>query len=110
MTRLWIRLCAAILQHWLIVLIGWSEAAKISFAKLASLISKMACQFAIHLGDPRDKRVEFFQQLLRRARCQCKRPKKPGAIELLNDPSLLDCRLTRCLCGKRTATYGNSTS
>lgn len=97
MTRLWIRLCAAILQHWLIVVIGWPEAAKISFAKLASLITKMACQLAVHLGDSREKLVDFLHRLLRRARRRCRRTKrktKPGAIELLNDPALLDYRLT----------------
>jgi hypothetical protein len=97
MTRLWIRLCAAILQHWLIVVIGWPEALKISFAKLASLIGKMARELARHLDAPKNRLVTFLERMRRHARRRCRRTKrkqKPGTIELLNDPELLEYCLT----------------
>lgn len=95
MTRLWIRLCAAILQHWLILVIGWPEATKISFAKLAKLIHKLASEIAIHLNAPSKQLVSFLTRLLSRARRNCKRTKrvkKPGTFELLANPKLLEYR------------------
>ncbi|TWT75342.1 hypothetical protein [Allorhodopirellula solitaria] len=97
MTRLWIRLCAAILQHWLIVIIGWTEATAISFAKLASLITKMAAEIASHLNTSSAQLVDFFNRLISRVRRRCQRTKrkaKPGTIELLANPDLLEYCLT----------------
>lgn len=97
MTRLWIRLCAAVLQHWLILTIGWPEATKISFAKLAKLIRELASELAVHLNACREQLVSFLVRLLSRARRRCKRTKrvaKPGTFEMLANPKLLEYRLT----------------
>ncbi|WP_186774950.1 hypothetical protein, partial [Allorhodopirellula solitaria] len=89
--------CAAILQHWLIVIIGWPEATAISFAKLASLIAKMAAEIASHLNASSAQLVDFFNRLISRVRRRCQRTKrkaKPGTMELLADPNLLEYCLT----------------
>ena len=92
MLRLWIRLCGAVLQHWVSTMIGWPQAQKLSLAKLASLLHKMAWDFASHLQAPLGELIAYldrFESLARR-RCQrTKRKKNPGTAELLNNPSLL---------------------
>lgn len=95
MTRLWIRLCAAILQHWLVLVIGWPEATKISFAKLAKLIRRRASEIASNLNATSKQLVSFLTRLSSLARRCCKRTKgvkKPGTFELLANPKLLEYR------------------
>jgi len=93
MTRMWIRLCGAVLQHWISTQIGWPVAMRISLAKLASLIQKMAWDFASHLHGSATDLIAFlsrFESLAHR-RCQrTKRKKNPGTAELLNNASLLE--------------------
>jgi hypothetical protein len=96
MTRVWARLCAAVVQHWLTVLGGWSSQRLVSFAKLARLIQELARDLALALHD-RVLLEQALQRLVgqaaRRAR-RTKRKKKPGALELLRNPEHLEFTLT----------------
>lgn len=93
MTRLWIRLCGAVLQHWVLTMIGWPKATQISLAKLASLLQRMAWDFASHLQGSTDELVALlsrFETLANRRCRRTKRRKRPGTAELLSDASLLE--------------------
>ena len=96
MTRLWARLCGAVVQHWLIVAVGWSATATISFEKLAKLISDIASELASNLESIESTKV-VLTKLIKQAQIRCqrtKRKKRPGTIELLRNPELLDYSLT----------------
>lgn len=96
MTRLWARLCGAVVQHWLTVAVGWSPTATISFAKLAKLISDIASELASNLNSLESTKVVLAKPI-KQAKIRCrrtKRKKRPGAIELLRNPELLDYSLT----------------
>lgn len=95
MCRFWARLCAAVVQHWLTVCVGWSATLTLSFAKLAHAIAAIASELASAIGS--EERVEAVIEKLRRqaiACCRRNKRRKPGAIELLRNPELLDYALT----------------
>jgi hypothetical protein len=95
MTRLWVRLCGAVVQHWLTVAVGWSATETISFAKLAKLISDIASELASNLKSIESTKV-VITKLIKQAKICCqrtKRKKRPGTIELLRNPELLDYSL-----------------
>src|SRR5579863_5433419 len=95
MCRFWARLCAAVVQHWLTVCVGWSTTLALSFAKLAHAIATIASELASAIGSlERDEAV--LEKLRRQAIACCRRNKrrKPGAIELLRNPELLEYALT----------------
>lgn len=95
MCRFWARLCAAVVQHWLTVCVGWSATLTLSFAKLAHAIAAIAGELASAIGS--EERVEAAIEKLRRqaiACCRRNKRRKPGAIELLRNPELLDYALT----------------
>ena len=96
MCRLWIRLCTALVQHWLITAVAWSQQALIGFAKVAKMIQTIASELASSLIDP-NRLIGVLEKLQRQALRGCrrtKRRKKPGTIELLNNPDLLEYCLT----------------
>ena len=96
MTRLWARLCASVVQHWLTVGVAWSATATISFAKLASLTAGIASELASNLHSSEDTQ-HVISKLISQANVRCKRTKRkkrPGTIELLRNPELLDYSLT----------------
>ena len=95
MCRFWARLCAAVVQHWLTVCVGWSATPTLSFAKLAHAIAAIAGELASAIGS--EERVEAAINKLRRqaiACCRRNKRRKPGAIELLRNPELLEYALT----------------
>jgi hypothetical protein len=96
MTRLWARLCGAVVQHWLIVTTGWSPMLTLSFDKLAKLIPGIVSELASNLTEiPQTVAVLFKLKKQATIRCKrTKRKKRPGTIELLRDPELLDYALT----------------
>ena len=97
MMRLWIRLCGAILQHWLTVAIAWPMAKTISFDQLARLIQEMAWTIATRLNQSTAELSKFLAQLQCRAKRRCRRTKrkaKPGTVEMLDDTRLLDFTLS----------------
>ncbi len=96
MTRLWVRLCAALIQHWLIVGIAWSNSMKISFAKLAKVIRRMSWEIANSLQDT-TKLLSVLETILRQAAVACRRTKckkRPTTSELLHDAEMLEYALT----------------
>ena len=100
MVRLWSRLLAALVQHWLVVASAWgdatrswvkvSEAIRAFVGRLASALDHLLCLEQV-LAD--------LRQVVEKT-CQRNKRSKPGTVELLNDVSRLEFRLTRCLWGK----------
>jgi len=94
MVRLWSRLIAAVIQQWLIVAGAWGDRHK-SLNKLCEAIRQFVGRIAAGL----QRRAELRRALRDLARvlsttCRRNKRKKPGTFELLNDPTLLSCRLT----------------
>lgn len=98
MVRLWARLCAALIQHWLIVLCAWRSDQSLSFARVAKMIPKVVEQLAFALNaehcDTLIERVlAHFNKKLSKSARRDKR-NKPGTIEMLRNPELLDYALS----------------
>lgn len=96
MSRFWIRLCAALLQHWLLTFIGWSSDSTLSFAKIAKRLPESIDEIASSLSRIGRLR-ECLEKIKRKANATCRRTtrsKKPGTIELLRNPNLLEYALT----------------
>ena len=94
MVRLWSRLLAVLLQHWLLLATAWGEPRR-SLAKACQAIRRHALLLAVAIGDRARLagQIEHLGIILHATARQNKR-KRPSAFELLNDPSLLDYRLT----------------
>jgi len=96
MTKFWIRLCAALIQHWLIVATAWSPTHCLSFDKIARRIRDFVREIATQLSALGDVK-SVLDEICRSVRIGCKlnrRRKKPGALSLLRDPASLDYVLT----------------
>lgn len=94
MVRVWARLIAALLQQWLLVASVWGDPTK-SWSKVCEAIRKFVGRITAALDQPSElERV--LMDLRRTVAKTCRRNKrtKPGTFELLNDPQLLDFRLT----------------
>lgn len=94
MVRVWSRLLAALLQHWLLVAAAWGDPNK-SWSKVCDAIRKFVGRITAALDRPTElKRV--LTDLTRTIARTCRRNKrkKPGTLELLNNVQLLDFRLT----------------
>ena len=97
MMRLWIRLCGALLQHWLTVAIAWPMAKTISFAKVARMLQDMAWTIATHMNRCARTLGKLLTDLQIRATRRCRRTKrrgKPGTVEMLDNPKLLEFTLS----------------
>ncbi len=98
MVRLWSRLCAALIQHWLTVLCGWREDLIISFARVAKAAKRIAEQLALGLSsDGSESLVErILQRFYDKTSCCARADKRTnrGAIELLRDPEKLGYTLS----------------
>lgn len=90
--RVWSRLLAALVQHWLILAGVWGDPTK-SLNKAAEAVRAFAGRLAASLGCLRElKRVlnELCQALAKT--CRRNKRAKPGTFELLNDAALLEFR------------------
>ena len=88
--RVWSRLLAALVQHWLVVTSAWGDPTK-SLCKVCEAIRPLVSRIAAAL--PRlDGLLQTLADLCRAIARTCKRNKrkKPGTFELLNDVELLD--------------------
>lgn len=96
MTRFWIRMCASVLQHWFVVILGWPRSGCFSLAKLADLITEMSSVLAANWNARTQDLIQILQMIERRAsvRCRPTKRRKPSTIELLNDPEKLEYVLT----------------
>lgn len=94
MIRLWSRLLAVLLQHWLLLSSVWGNP-RCSLAKACEALRRHAGILAVALGEPTrlGVAIEEFGVILRATASQNKR-KKSSTFELLNDPELLEYSLT----------------
>jgi hypothetical protein len=94
MVRVWSRLLAALVQHWLIVASAWGDPGK-SLSKVGEAARAFAGRIAAAIKRP-GSLSEVLADLCRAVANTCRRNKrtKPGTFELLNDVSLLDFCLT----------------
>jgi len=94
MIRVWSRLLAVLIQHWLLLSSVWGNP-RCSLAKACEAIRRHALMLAAAIGDPARLAIviEELGVVLRVTASQNKR-KKPSTFELLNDPELLEYPLT----------------
>jgi hypothetical protein len=94
MVRVWARLLAALIQHWLLVSSAWGDAT-CSLGKACEAVRKYVGRIAAALDDC-SALEKIIAEFCRTVAKTCKRNKRtrPGTIELLNDVSQLDFSLT----------------
>ena len=92
--RLWSRLLAVLVQHWLVVAGVWGDPTK-SLAKVSAAVRAFATRLAAALDCPRELlRVLTDLRAVLAKTCRRDPRSKPGTFELLNDPDRLDFQLT----------------
>jgi hypothetical protein len=94
MARLWARLLAALVQHWLMIGSVWGDPTK-SLSKVCAAVSTFAGRLVTSL-DRRSElnRVLVDLRMVVAKTCRRNKRSKPGTFELLNNVKLLDFRLT----------------
>jgi hypothetical protein len=94
MVRLWARLLAALVQHWLLIANVWGDPTK-SLSKACEAIRAFAARLAAGLSCPAEW-ARVLADLSQTMAKTCRRNKrsKPGTFELLNDVELWEFRLT----------------
>lgn len=92
--RVWSRLLAALVQHWLVIAGVWGDPTK-SLGKACEAVRAFAGRLAAALGRPAELRRVLIDVCGVLAKtCRRDQRSKPGTFELLNDVGLLDYRLT----------------
>lgn len=94
MIRLWSRLLAVLMQHWLLLSSVWGNP-RCSLAKACEAIRRNALMLAAAVGEP-EKLAVAIEELgvILRATVRQNKRKKPSTFELLHDPELLEYSLT----------------
>ena len=94
MVRVWARMIAALVQHWLVVACSWGDPTR-SWGKVSEAIRDFVGRMATAL-DQLLELTEVIDKLCAVVAKTCRRNKrrKPGTVELLNDITLFDFRLT----------------
>jgi hypothetical protein len=92
--RVWARLLAALVQHWLVVTAAWGDPAR-SWAKTAEAVRSFVGRLLWALDRPAtlDEVIRTIR-VTASATCRRNNRRKPGTIELLYDPSRLNFRRT----------------
>lgn len=94
LVRVWGRLLAVLVEHWLMVGSAWGDA-RLSAGKvcaaLRGLVSRVVA--AMTTSEELERVLADLSEIVART-CRRNRRKKLGTFELLNDPSRLDFRLT----------------
>ncbi len=96
MTKLWIRLCAVLVQHWLAIAACWSPTHCLSLDKVSRLVRDFAREIATQISKTGGL-ISVIKSFCQTARVSCKlnsRRKKPGTLSLLRDPEMLEYILT----------------
>jgi hypothetical protein len=94
MVRVWSRLLAAVVQHWLMVGTIWGDPSR-SLDKVWQAARRFAGRLAASLDRTLDlERVLADMRATFTKTCRRDKRSKPGTFELLNDPELLDFELT----------------
>lgn len=94
--RLWIRLCAAVIQQQLIAASCWGGEQVLSFAKVSNRLQEHVISIALSLGAT-SRLAQTIKTMVAQVSKTCryrKRSNKPGWFELLRDPSKLEYTLT----------------
>ncbi len=94
MVRMWSRLLAVLVQHWLILCSVWGDP-RASLTKACNTIQEHALFLVKMIGDPARLTaiITDLVEILRATSNRSKR-KRPTTFELLNDPERLDYSLT----------------
>jgi hypothetical protein len=94
MVRLWARLIAVLVQHWLLLCTTWNDPG-CSLAKACKAISRHAVLLIAAIGDPAtlEAVIRRLGDIITRTARKNKR-KKPSTTDLLRDPSCLEYSLT----------------
>ena len=94
MVRVWSRLLAAVVQHWLVIASVWGDPTK-SLSKACEAVRAFAGRLAAALTRSAElaRVLDDVRKTLAKT-CGRDQRSKPGTFELLNDPSLLDFCLT----------------
>lgn len=91
MARLWARLSAALIQHWLTVMVGWNSERSWSFARITRRAGEVVGELIAALCGAWDVAVVLERFTRRIARVVRRNPRsKPGTLELLRNPERLD--------------------
>jgi hypothetical protein len=95
MIRVWGRLVAVVVQHWLMVGTAWGDPTT-SATKVYEAIRSFVSRVLDGLAKSEDELLRVVSDLSQVVAKTCKRNKrsKPGTFELLNDVTRLDFRLT----------------
>ena len=95
MARLWARLCAALIQHWLTVLVGWNCDQCWSLVRIARRAGELVGELIAALCGAWEVTAVLERFARRIARITRRNPRsKPGTLELLRDPDRLDYSLS----------------
>jgi hypothetical protein len=94
LVRVWARLVAAVVQHWLVVATAWGDPTR-SWAKVAEAVRGFVGRFLATVDCP-PALERTINDLMRVVASTCRRNRrsKPGTAELLNDIGRLDFGLT----------------
>ncbi len=94
MVRVWSRLLAALVQHWLVIASVWGDPTK-SLTKACQAVRAFAGRLAASLAclTELERVLANVCQALAKT-CRRNKRSKPGTFELLNDVNLLEFRLT----------------
>jgi hypothetical protein len=94
MVRVWSRLLAVLVQHWLLLSSVWGDS-RCSLVKACEAIRSYALNLAAAVGDS-TRLALVIQELgaILRATVKRNKRKKPSTFDLLNDPELLQFPLT----------------
>lgn len=94
MVRVWVRLLAVIVQHWLLLTSVWGDRTK-SLTKACEAIRKFAVSLAVAINDVASlcDAIELIRQTTHSTVRQNKR-KNPSTFDLLNDAEILEYSLT----------------
>jgi len=94
MVRVWSRLLAAVIQHWLMVDTIWGDPSR-SLDKVWQAVQYFVGRLAVSLDRPLElDRVLADMRATFAKTCRRDKRSKPGTFELLNDIELLDFELT----------------
>jgi hypothetical protein len=92
MIRVWSRLLAALVQHWLVVASAWGDATR-SWVKVSEAIRNFVSRLLPALDHPRALgQVLADLSAVVEKTCRRNQRSKPGTVELLNDVSRLEYR------------------
>ncbi|MFL5241705.1 MAG: IS4 family transposase [Gemmataceae bacterium] len=94
MIRVWARLLAALVQHWLVVSSVWGNLGA-SLSKATEATRAFAGRLAAALGwENALEPILALMRIVLTKTCRRNKRSRPGTIELLNNPDLLDFGLT----------------